>query len=414
MTDTPIVRNSSSSGSGTGAGRALTAEAESPMTGQQQKSTQGRTYGLAAADSSHHAIASTLPAQFLLKAQHYTDPAWVALEQARIFSQTWLYVGDARQLKPGQIWVKAVAGQPMVITCTAAGEYQAFYNVCPHRAALLCPKEGIFPKEHLVCPYHAWVYNLQGELVGTPSKDRLPDDFKPQAYELTAVRIASWADFLFVCLGETAPDLKTFLAPIPIQVANHRQESTQLLFKQSRSVACNWKVYHDNTLCDYHVAIAHRTTLHQLQGPIKGYRHQFGAYTNLLHTPTLPAWRDRSSVLPNLPPFATNHFLTYGIFPNLHLLALPDGLLAWIRIDPVTVDRSDVVLEVYGPSEMLAEREAIQAEFNAFITEDEALVESVQLGYASGAYRPGPVSQLEHRIVHQQRLILQHLEPEAS
>ena len=88
---------------------------------------------------------------------------------------------------------------------------------------------------------------------------------------------------------------------------------------------------------------------------------------------------------------------------------MPDGLIASLRIDPVAVERLETVLEVYGPSHLLGNREAIRTEFVDFVTEDEALTEGVQLGYDSGTYTPGPVSQLEHRIVHQQQLILQHL-----
>ena len=350
-----------------------------------------------------------LPERFLLSAQHYTDPGWIPIEQTHIFQKVWLYVGDARQLKPGEVWATEVAGRPVVITCTAPNTYQAFYNVCPHRAAILCHQPGISQAKHMVCPYHAWVYGLDGALVGTPSQDRLPESFLSEEYSLRSVRVESWSDFLFVCLNEEAPDLEAFLDPIPEQVGRHRRESTRLLFSQSREVACNWKVFHDNTLCDYHVAIAHRTTLHKLQGPIKEYRHQFNAYTNLLYTPTLKSWREQNPHLSDLSPFAQNNFLTYGIFPNLHLLALPDGLLSCLRIDPVSVDRSRLVLEVYGTPEMAARRDQIQVEFNLFITEDEMLTDSVQLGYASGTYTPGPVSQLEHRIVHQQQLILRHL-----
>ena len=358
------------------------------------------------------------PAQFLLEAKHYTDPSLLPLEQQRIFQKTWLYVGDAQTLSPGEVWVKTIAGLPLIITCDASGRYQAFYNVCPHRAALLCPDAGVHRAKHLVCPYHAWVYSLEGQLLGTPSRSRLPDDFEFNArtlksYDLKAVRLEQWSGFIFICLSEDAPPLDTFLDPVPSHLAHQRQASTELLFRQSRRVACNWKNYHDNTLCDYHVAIAHRTTLHQLQGPIQRYQYQFSTYINLLYTPTLQRWRDHHPALAHLSPLAQNHFLTYGIFPNLHLLAFPDGLFAWIQIEPLTVNTCEVMLEVYGLPQSPASVAALQAEFNGFMAEDEALTESVQQGYASGAYSPGPVSQLEARIVHQQRLILRYMQQES-
>lgn len=353
---------------------------------------------------------SKTAARFLLEAHHYTDPSWIAAEQAQIFQKTWLYVGDSRQLSPGQVWAKSIAGLPIIITCDAAGQYQAFYNVCPHRAALLCTETGIQTCKQLTCHYHAWVYSLGGELLGTPSRDRLPEDFAPQDYPLKPVRLECWSGFLFICFSETAPSLETFLGSIVTHLGHHRREDTALLFSESQEVACNWKNYHDNTLCDYHVAIAHRKTIHKLQGPIKQYRHQFEDYINLLYTPVLESWQAENPTLPGLSDFASSHFFTYGLFPNLHLLGFPNGVLAWIQIEPLATDRCQVNLEVYGIPEMSPPLERLKTDFDDFMAEDVVLTESVQQGYASGGYVPGPVSQLEARIVHQQHLILQQLQ----
>jgi phenylpropionate dioxygenase-like ring-hydroxylating dioxygenase large terminal subunit len=348
--------------------------------------------------------------KFLLEAHHYTDPAWLEREQTQIFQQTWLYVGDGSRLSPGQVWATSVAGKPIVITRSATGQFQAFYNLCPHRASLLCNDPGIHHQKQLICPYHAWAYSLEGDLVGTPSRDRLPQDFAPEDYPLKPVRLETWSGFLFVCLSDSAPSLTTVLGSIVTDLGNHRRETTQLLLSQSQEVGCNWKNYHDNTLCDYHVAIAHRNTIHKLQGPIKQYRHQFEAYINLLYTPVPESWKAENRPLAGLSELASSHFFTYGLFPNLHLLGFPNGMLAWIQIEPLTASTCQVNLEVYGIPEMSPAVETLKAEFDAFMAEDVTLTESVQRGYASGAYTPGPVSQLENRIVHQQQLILAHLQ----
>jgi phenylpropionate dioxygenase-like ring-hydroxylating dioxygenase large terminal subunit len=328
------------------------------------------------------------------------------LEQAHIFTQTWLYAGDSAHLSVGQVWVKRIAGHPLVITCVAPGQFQAFHNVCPHRAAELCPTLGIHTQKHLVCPYHAWVYSLDGTLVGTPAREQFTAAFNPQAYGLKSVRIESWSGFLFVCLGETAPPLEEFLGSIPRQLGQHRTPTTRMLLTQSRQVACNWKNYHDNTLCDYHVAIAHRHTLHRVQGPVKLYQHQLEPYVNLLYTPVPQSWQVTHPIRPDLPELSRQGFLTYGIFPNLHLLGLPNGLLAWIQIDPLTVETCQVSLEIFGDPALSPPGATLKADFEAFMAEDMALTESVQRGYASGAYQPGPVNGLEVRIAHQQHLIL--------
>ena len=106
---------------------------------------------------------------------------------------------------------------------------------------------------------------------------------------------------------------------------------------------------------------------------------------------------------------AGSHFFTFGIYPNLHLLGLPNGTIIWLRIDPLTPQTCHLTLEIYGVPSLSPSLETLKSDFEGFMAEDIALTESVQQGYASGVYQPGPVNQLEHRIVHQQQLIAQAL-----
>ncbi len=353
-------------------------------------------------------------ATFLLNAADYTDPARHTQEQARIFRRTWLYVGEATPLQqPGAIWSTTVAGIPIVITRTPAHQLKAFYNVCPHRAALLCP-EGHCQRKHLVCPYHAWVYDLDGNLVGTPNAAEFGPTFERDRFPLQPIAIDVWQGFIFVAFAPDVPPLEDYLQPIPQLIAGYRPNNgvnnSQFLFQERYQAGCNWKTYHDNTLCDYHVAIAHRRTLHLVQGPVQQYRHGFDHYVNWLYTPTTARWQRENHVLANLPDSNRTGFYTFGIFPNLHLLALPNGVLAWLRITPMATDTCQVDLEVYGIPGYLGTVDQLKQEFSAFMGEDLALVESVQQGYASGSYHPGPVHPLEARILHQQQLILSFLQ----
>ncbi len=352
-----------------------------------------------------------LPDHFLLNADHYTNPAWLSVEQTHLFQRTWLYMGDGAQLGVGQVWARSVAGQPIVITCVAPGTFKAFHNVCPHRASLLCNQTGIHGRTHLVCPYHAWVYDLDGKLVGAPSQQKFPDSFDPTDYHLKPLRLETWCGFLFLCFTDNVPPLHDYLGSIPTHLGQHRRSETQLLLSQRKTVACNWKNFHDNTLCDYHVAISHRHTLHKVQGPIKYYEHRLETYTNLLLTPVTSPWQTENPTLPDLPELGRTSFFTYGIFPNVHLLGFPNGILAWLYIEPLTTDTCELRSEVYGIPHLSPSTATLKADFDAFSNEDIALTESVQKGYASGAYKPGPVNQLEARIVHQQKLILDFLSP---
>lgn len=224
------------------------------------------------------------------------------------------------------------------------------------------------------------------------------------------IRLEIWQNFVFICFSETAPPLHEFLGGIPAALDSHFTPETTLLAKQQYKVNCNWKVYHDNTLCDYHVAVAHRMTLDVVQGPVSRYQHEFDPFVNLLYTPTTADWQATNPTLEGLDDRSREGFFTFGIFPNLHLLALPNGLIAWLRIDPLTVETCLLHSEIYGIPALCPPIDQVAQEFDAFTQEDIAITEAVQRGYTSGVYRPGPVNQLEDRIAHQQQIIWQFLQ----
>lgn len=355
------------------------------------------------------AIWSTDDSKFL-DALLYNEPEILSFELKHIFRRVWLYVGDIKELfEGGNVIVRDIAGTSIAIARDSDNELRAFHNICPHRAASFQSGEGCYQLKHLVCPYHGWVYNFQGQLIGVPRQEKFPENFHLEDFPLQPVRLEQWRGFVFICFDQTAPPLVEFLGEIPSTLAGHRTASTQLILKKHYTVKCNWKIYHDNTLCDYHVAITHRTTLHPLQGPTRFYQYQFNKYTNLLYTPTPKAWRQHNSVLKHLSDEGQQGFFTYGIFPNLHLLAFPNGILAWLQIEPLTVDTCVVYLEVYGVPELCPSKTTLLEEFEAFMFEDISVTEQVQKGYASNFFTPGPINQLEDRIVHHQQLIRQFL-----
>ncbi|MEN9215813.1 MAG: aromatic ring-hydroxylating dioxygenase subunit alpha [Gloeomargarita sp. HHBFW_bins_162] len=348
--------------------------------------------------------------RFLLPADYYTNPQLIPLEQERIWRRSWLYLGSVQQVQtPGSVWATTCAGISILITRDAQGELHGFYNLCPHRAMELCPEMGVFSMKQLICPYHAWVYDLAGQLVAAARQKQFGADFACQDYPLYPIRVAVWQDLLFVSFDVNVMPLSAYLAPIPQTLGQYAVPGFQHLSQQKRSVACNWKVYHDNTLCDYHVAIAHPKTLNRLQGAVRNYHHRFGEYVNALVTPVPDDWFSQHPARPDLLPENQTHFYTFAVFPNLHLLALPNGTLICLRIDPVTVDKCQVVTDVYGVPEWVGDLEAVHRELNAFMQEDVVLAESVQRGYRSGVYQPGPVHRLEARIFHHQNLILNSL-----
>jgi carnitine monooxygenase subunit len=98
-----------------------------------------------------------------LRAAAYTDPKWLDCELRAVFGRTWQWICHVEKLRaPGSYVAAVVAGMPIAVVRDRSGGLRAFYNVCKHRAHELLAGEGTVG--NIVCPYHAWVYDLDGSL----------------------------------------------------------------------------------------------------------------------------------------------------------------------------------------------------------------------------------------------------------
>src|SRR5918996_305010 len=145
--------------------------------------------------------ATTLPARF------YVDDAYFRREMESLFARMWICAGRVEQVeRPGQFVVREVMGESIIITSNAAGQVNAFYNVCRHRGTKLCTDaEGTFGRS-IQCPYHAWTYDLEGRLIGAPHMDEVPH-FRKEDYPLHRVNAEVWDGHIFINLDPAAPSL---------------------------------------------------------------------------------------------------------------------------------------------------------------------------------------------------------------
>jgi phenylpropionate dioxygenase-like ring-hydroxylating dioxygenase large terminal subunit len=113
----------------------------------------------------------------------YTSPAFLAAEQAEIFAREWICVGRASALsEPGDYLTDEIAGQPIVVIKDRAGTIRALSNVCLHRMSTLLAGRG--NAKVIVCPYHAWSYELDGTLRGAPHMQGNPGFCKDNQHQI--------------------------------------------------------------------------------------------------------------------------------------------------------------------------------------------------------------------------------------
>ncbi len=112
----------------------------------------------------------------------YTSDAFLAEELEKVFRQDWFCVTRADALaEPGDYTTLDLAGQPIMVIRDRDGQLRAQSNVCLHRMSTLL--EGSGNTRSIVCPYHAWTYDLDGRLRGAPAMT-LNESFCKDAYAL--------------------------------------------------------------------------------------------------------------------------------------------------------------------------------------------------------------------------------------
>ncbi len=206
-----------------------------------------------------------------LPAGAYTDPEFWQRECETVLAAHWVCVGFAHEVaSPGDAVPVTVAGKPVLLVRNGEGEIAAFHNVCRHRCLTLVDKPGNVGKL-IRCPYHAWAYDLDGNLRASPhfggTDQHRPTGFDVSKHGLVPVRIAVWHDWVFVNLDGTAPPFEEYAQPLiaklnGIDFAKVRPVGTL----DFGVIATNWKFIMENFIEPYHVQFVHPKTTDQPLG----------------------------------------------------------------------------------------------------------------------------------------------------
>jgi choline monooxygenase len=329
-------------------------------------------------------------ASMSLHADAYTTYRWFELEQNAVFKRTWQWLCHLEKLRePGNYVTANVAATPIVAVRDAGGELRAFYNVCKHRAHHLL--EGSGTARAIVCPYHAWTYDLRGQLVAARKTNHLVD-FSPGDICLDQVQIEEFGGFVFVNLDPSATSLADQAGDLAAEIARWAPDVAALTFahRLTYDINSNWKNVIDNFLECYHCHIAHKDFVSLVD--METYKvTTHGIYSSHM----AQAGKTANSAYDVSSATVTDHAV-WWLWPNTCLMRYPGrGNFIVLHMIPVGPDRTletyDFFLETPEPDE--AELESIRYLDEILQVEDIALVESVQRGMSTPAFDQG-------RIVH--------------
>ncbi|MEO8139250.1 MAG: Rieske (2Fe-2S) protein, partial [Gemmatimonadota bacterium] len=143
-----------------------------------------------------------------LSREHYLSSECFGREKERIFAHEWFCVGREEEVPgAGDYLLCDVAGESLLLVRSREGALHAHYNVCRHRGSQLvlgvdskpwagaaaCPT-GTF-SAGIKCPYHAWTYNLDGQLRTAPFLEE-GDGFCKEELPLYSAAVATWGGFV--------------------------------------------------------------------------------------------------------------------------------------------------------------------------------------------------------------------------
>ena len=329
------------------------------------------------------------PARSLsLHADAYTRQRWFDVDQSEIISRTWQWICHGEKLRrPGAFVADTVAGMPILAVRDHDGEMRAFYNVCRHRAHELVSGEGEL--RSLVCPYHAWTYDLRGRLTSARHTSRLVD-FDPSTICLERVGITEFGGFVYVNLDPDAAPLEEQAGNLGTEIAGWAPDVEDLTFahRLRYEIRSNWKNVVDNFLECYHCHVAHKDFVSLVD--MDTYRvTTHGIYSSHM----AEAGKSANTAYDVSEATVTDHAV-WWLWPNTCMMRYPGrGNFIVLKIIPVGPDLThetyDFFLETPEPNE--AEREAIRYLDEVLQVEDIDLVESVQRGMATPAFEQGRI-----------------------
>lgn len=286
----------------------------------------------------------------------YHTPALFALERDHVFLTHWQVVGHESDVAEAGQWLAFdLLGERAVVMRGGDGVLRAFHNLCRHRGARVVDGAQGQCRGALVCPFHGWVYNLDGSLRGVAQ----PDSFGPMdraAFGLKPVEMEVFHGFIFIRFHPgPQPGVADLLAPYAADFAAWRADAVVpvALASWSADLPVNWKSVRDVDNEGYHVALAH-PSLQELYG--RDYRDYYlphGLHASFGYYGDRPGrrWSVRNYVRlsreqPHLPPHLRRAWAYYGLFPNTVFAFTPEGAQFYHDL-PLSVGQTRLTGRIY-------------------------------------------------------------------
>ncbi len=203
---------------------------------------------------------------YALERPFYASQAVYEWDIRKFWSENWLWAGHSSQLpNMGDFFLFEFGTESVIIVHGRKGKIHGHLNVCRHRGSRVCLEQRGNARV-FSCPYHAWTYDLEGNLLS----GRLMDDgFDRSSHSLMPVNVLVFQGLIFICLSDNPPPIDRPLARLAPKTAPFGFAKLKIAHAASYLVPANWKLAVENYIECYHCAPAHKefSRSHSLKNP---------------------------------------------------------------------------------------------------------------------------------------------------
>ncbi len=320
----------------------------------------------------------------------YTSQELFELEKSTVLLTGWHCVGRADEvLNSGDYFTAQLLDEPLIIVRGDDGHIRVLANVCRHRGMMLA--EGKGNAKRFVCPYHAWSYSRDGQLVRAARMDN--KGFQISDYRLPEYSSEIWQGFIYVNLTDAPSALAPRLIELDKFLNPYETHNFRVVHTAEEIWQCNWKCLVENFMEGYHLSIVHPSTLRgytpsQLctKGPSGlSFTSYFANYPD-----NIPP---RGHGSEGLTEQQRHRSFLFNVFPT-QVTSQAANLLVSLSLQPVNVDQVRVrwTLSVYKDD---LDDEAIEGRIALWIDvnrEDREKLEKLQVALRSSKALAGPLA----------------------
>ncbi len=323
-----------------------------------------------------------------LDVKYFKDAEIYDRVRTNIYFKTWQMACHSSQVKnPGDFFSFSIFDQDIFVLRGTDNQLRAFYNVCQHRGHKLVDGQG--SKRSIVCPYHAWTYDLEGQLKRAPNSDKVKG-FDISSICVPQIRLEEFLGFVFVNMDKDAlsmdecyPGVKQAALELCPDL-----ESKQFAHEHTAQEGCNWLIAVENYNECYHCKMVHREFAKGVIDP-ESYRiAPYGDGKVLRHVSEAPKQNDKAWM-----DVGETSYGSFFLWPSASIQIYPGGIVNTYHWRPLAVDDTRVHRGWYSNSGEVDEtlQKVIDLDRDTTFAEDLVLVKNVQRGINSIGYTPGPL-----------------------